>query len=296
LKHGQILGGVVTTPDLAAAVADYHDSLGLELVEQGTLDPALAKSWGCPANAMSPFATLQPKSGAPCFIRLVEQPLPPAFKPTTTFGWASYEINVQDVFGWPDRLEGSGFDIVGPPREIPGLPYFVAMQMLGRGREMIYLNEVKMDSPASDLPKAQSPVDRIFICILATPDRAATVAWYQQKLGLDAPETYTIPYSMINIAFGLPPETLTSLTMVQNGRMPIAEIDDYPPQAAARVTDPGRLPPGNALVSLAVDNLDPLDLDWIAPPAAHAGALYAGRRAATVNGKAGELLELIEMG
>lgn len=245
---------------------------------------------------MSPFATLQPQSGAPCYIRLVEQPLPPAFRPTTSFGWASYEISVQDVFGWPERLAGSGFEIVGQPREIPGLPYFVAMQMTGRGREMIYLNEVRMNSPASDLPKAQSPVDMIFICILATPDRAATVAWYEEKLGLNAAETYTIPYTMINKAFGLPDETLTSLTMIQNGRLPIAEVDDYPPQARERPREQGRLPPGNALVSLAVDDLDALDLDWIAPPTKYDGSIYAGRRAATVRGSAGELLELIEAG
>ena len=30
---------------------------------------------------------------------------------------------------------GARFDIIGPPREIEGLPYFVAMQMTGRGRD-----------------------------------------------------------------------------------------------------------------------------------------------------------------
>jgi hypothetical protein len=294
ITHGQILGGVVTTPDLDAALSDYAGTLRLRLVEQGLLAADLAASWGCVASAGSRMAVLQPTSGAPCFLRLVEQPVPTDFRPTTSYGWAAYEFTVQDVFGWPDRLAGSGFDIVGPPKELAGLPYFVPMQVLGRGQEMIYLNEVRENTPSSDLPKAASLVDHIFICILAARDRAATCSWYGRVLGLDAGETYTLAYSMINNAFGLPADTMSQLTMVQKGRMTILEVDDYPPQATDRPRDVGRLPPGNALVTLAVDRLDRPGLDWITPPVARAGALYEGRRSGTVQGPSGELLELVE--
>ncbi len=295
LTHGRIVGGTIGTPDLVAALADYRDRLGLRVVERGALDPDLAASWGCAGNAGAAYAILQPTSGAPCFIRLVEQSVPADFTPTRTFGWAAYEITVQDVFGWPHRLAGSGFDVIGPPREIPGLPYFVAMQMLGRGSEMIYLNEVRQDTPSADLARAASPVDHIFITILATPDRAATVGWYRDRLGLEEADRHTIPYTMISRAFGLPLDTLHDLSMAQVGRMPVVEIDDYPPAATVRPRDPGRLPPGNGLVTLAVDSLDRKGLDFITPPVARKGAFYAGRRAATVVGSAGELLELIEL-
>ncbi|MBS0478363.1 MAG: hypothetical protein JSR79_03570 [Proteobacteria bacterium] len=296
LTHGRILGGAATVPDLDAALGDYRDSLGLQVVEAGKLPADLAASWGCPANAGARYAALQPQSGTPCTLRIVEQPLPADFSPTRTFGWAAFEITVQDVFGWPAKLAGSGFEIVGSPREIPGLPYFVAMQMLGRGREMIYLNEVRSDTPTSDLPPAQSPVDRLFIVILATPDRAATFAWYRDRLGLEEGGTYMIPYTMISRAFGAPLDTLHGLTMAQKGRMPIVEIDDYPPQATARARSDGMLPSGNAIVTLAVDSLDRTGLDFITTPAARNGPVYGGRRAATVVGSAGELLELIEIG
>jgi catechol 2,3-dioxygenase-like lactoylglutathione lyase family enzyme len=292
--HGRIIGGLVATPDLDAALTDYHDRLGLMLVEHGPVPPALAESWGAPAVAGARMATLQPSSGTPCFLRLVEQPLPPEFRPTRTFGWNAYEITVQDVFGWPDRLAGSGFEIVGPPKEIAGLPYFVAMQMLGRGREMIYLNEVRCDTPSSDLPKAGSPVDHIFIVILATPDRAGTMRWYRERLGLDEGGTYTIEYTMINKAFGLADGTQSTISMLQHGRMPIVEVDGYPDAATPRAAAPGRLPPGNALVTLAVDSLD-RDLPFITPPARREGPFYTGRRAVTVRGPAGELLELVEI-
>lgn len=296
LQHGSIFGGIVAVPDLAAALHDYRDVLGMELVDHGALADDLAASWGCSNCAGLPFATLQPASGAQCFIRLVEQQGRPDFKPTTTYGWAAYEFTVQDVFGWPDRLAGSGFDIVGPPKEIESLPFFVPMQALGPGREMVYLNEVREDTPSSDLPKARSLTDHIFIVILATPDRAATVKWYCEKILLTEADTYTLEYSMINDAFGKPAGTLSDLTMVQNGRLPIVEVDDYPDEATVRPRHDGLLPPGNGLVTLAVDSLDSIDTGWITAPQHREGPFYQGRRAATTTGPAGELLELIEIG
>jgi catechol 2,3-dioxygenase-like lactoylglutathione lyase family enzyme len=294
IQHGSIIGGVVAVPDLAAALVDYRDHLGFAVVDQGLVPDSLAASWGIPGLAGRAMATLQPTSGARSFIRLVEQPLPDDFVPTTTYGWASYEITVQDVFGWPERIAGSSFRIIGEPKEIEGLPYFVAMQVYGPGREMLYFNETRSATPSSDLPFANCPMDHIFIVILAAPDRAAAVDWYRDALQLDVGDTYTIAYSMINNAFGLPDDHLSSLTMVQNGRMPIVEIDDYPAQTSPRRADPGCLPPGNSIVTLLIDSLDALNVDWIAPPTRQDGPLYAGQRAATTIGPAGEYLELVE--
>ncbi len=290
------MGGIVTTPDLDAALADYEGRLGLSLIERGSVPKDLASSWGCAGSAGRRMATLQPTSGAHCYLRLVEQPVPSGFKPTTSFGWASYELTVQDVMNWPAKLEGSGFDIIGMPQRIPEIPFFIAMQMLGHGREMIYLNETLMSMEGTDLPPAHSPADHMFIVILATADREATVAWYRDRLLLEAADTFTLEYRMINQAFDLPAGTTSSLTMIQKGRLPIVEVDDYPPQATPRETLPHCLPPGNALVSLGVDSLDAVALDWITPPAVRNEPLYGGRRAATVIGSAGELIELIEIG
>ncbi len=293
MTHGQILCGTVTTPDLNAALSDYRDRLGLSVIEHGAVPDDLARSWGTPASAGARMALLQPSSGAASFVRLIEQPVPDDFVPTTTFGWAAFEISVQDVNGWPARLTGSGFDIVGPPREIDGLPYFVAMQMTGRGREMIYLNEVRQNTPSSDLPKAASPVDMIFIVILACADREAALAWYADALSLDIGGSYTIDYTMINKAFALPDGTQSTITMVQKGRLPIIEVDGYPAAATLRPGPADRLPAGNAIVTLAVDALP--DLAWLSPPTRRDGACYGGRRCGTVCGPAGELIEVVEL-
>ena len=296
ISHGSIMGGLSVVPDLAAAIAAYHGTLQLDLVHQGPLPADLAASWGCPASAGAGHAVLRPKSGAPCWLRLVEQPPVPGFMPTTTFGWGAFELTVDDVFGWPARLAGSAFTIVGEPRHLPGMDSFVPMQVLGPGQEMIYLNQVFGNMATLDLPKAGSLTDHIFIVILATPDRAATCRWYAEQLDLDLGPVFELPYQMINNAFGLPPDFITALQMVGKGRMPIVEVDDYPPQATARPRHPGMLPPGNALVSLAMTSLDACDLPWISPPVRRSGPLYEGRRAGTCIGPAGEYLELVEVG
>jgi catechol 2,3-dioxygenase-like lactoylglutathione lyase family enzyme len=297
IPHGTIMGGLSTVPDLARGLAAYEGVLGLERIEEGTLGEGLARSWNCPVNAGSRYAVLRPKSGAPCWFRLVEQPDHPGFVPTTTYGWAAFETTVEDVWHWPEMLPSDLFEIVGQPKTLENIePAFIPMQALGPGREMIYLNQVLGDLPDTDLPRAHSPVDRIFIVVLATPDREASIAWYTEKLGLKRGEDYTLPYSMINEAFGLAPEVQTTITMVSHKRMPIVEVDDYPEAATERARHDGMLPPGNAMVTLAVEDLDACTADWLATPAAREGAIYDGRRAACAIGAGGELVECVEVG
>ncbi len=297
IAHGTIMGGLSTVPDLATALRAYRDVLGLALIEQGTLAEDLAASWGAPANAGSPYAVLRPKSGAPCWFRLVEQRDHTDFVPTRSYGWAAFETTVEDVWHWPDALPADLFEIVGQPKLLENMePAFIPMQALGPGREMIYLNQVLADLPDTDLPRAGSAVDKIFIVVLATPDRNASIAWYTDNLGLARGADYTLPYSMINDAFGLPPETQTTITMVSHGRMPIVEVDDYPSAAKPRARHQGHLPPGNALVTLGVASLNGCSAQWIAPPVPREGALYEGRRTACAIGAGGELVEVVEIG
>lgn len=297
IEHGTILGGLSTVPDLAQAKKAYGEILGLDLVEEGELDADLAVSWNCPANAGARFVTFQPKSGEPCWFRLVEQPEFPGFKPTTTYGWAAFELTVEDVWKWPDALPEDLFEVVGPPKTLENMePSFIPMQTLGPGKELIYLNQVLGNTQDNDLPPARSAVDRIFIVVLATPDRKASTQWYLDNLGLDRGPDYTLPYSMINNAFGLAKDHQTTITMVNQGRMPIVEVDDYPRIAMRRPRHEGMLPPGNALATLAVENLDECEAEWLEEPAVREGALYQGRRAATAIGAGTELIECVEVG
>ncbi|MEM6585369.1 MAG: hypothetical protein AAF692_06410 [Pseudomonadota bacterium] len=294
--QGTILGGLSCVPYLDQAIAGYRDTLGLGLVSTDKVTPDLAASWGAPAVAGARMATLKPQSDAPCWLRLIEQAQDPDFKPTRTYGWAAFELTVEDVWQWPDTLPPDQFEIIGPPRHLDNFePTFIPMQVLGTGQEMLYLNQVLRDPSDARLPRAQCPVDRIFICVLATPERAASVAFYADRVGLDRGPDYTLAYSMINRAFDLPPDTKTTISMIHRGLEPLIEIDDYPESAGPRAVREGALPPGNALVTLAVRSLEDCDVSWITPPAARAQAPYFGARAATFVGPAGELTELVEI-
>jgi hypothetical protein len=133
----------------------------------------------------------------------------------------------------------------------------------------------------------------MFIAVLAALDRAEAVAFHG-RLGFAEGETWEIPYSMINRSFGLPDAHLTAMTMTRAGRLPASEIDQYPDEAEFRKRAPGELPPGNALVTACVADLDAVDAPFLEPPARLEGTMYSGRRVAVVRGPSEELLELIE--
>lgn len=294
--HGRIKCGTVLTPDLSASLADWRDTLGLELVEEGVADPALAASWGAPASGGRRTALLRPTSGAACYIRLVEGEVPASYRPARSFGWAAYEISVADVFGLRARLEGSGLRVIGEPKNVEGFQTFIPMQAVGSAGEIVYLNQVLNPMSDLDLPKAASPVDHVFIAVLAAADIDAAVRFQVEAIGLSEGQTYVIPYGVINGAFGLPSDHRTTIRMTRVDRLPVVEVDGYPAGAVAREAAPGQLPPGNALVTIAVRSLDDVGAPFLAPPAARDGLLYSGRRAACVRAPGGEVIELLELG
>ncbi|MBB6253086.1 VOC family protein [Nitrospirillum iridis] len=295
-SHGRIKAGTVATATFDTSLADYRDTLGLTVLETGVVPDDLAQAWAAPAAAGARMALLAPVSGNGCFLRLVEAPPVPGYRPARSFGWAAFEITVADVFALHERLAGSGFTVIGPPKKVSGFNNFIPMQVVGRGGEILYLNQVLEDMADLDLPLAGSPVDVIFIAVLAASDHAQTLAFQRDKLGLEQGGTFSIPYGVINNAFGLPADHRSTLTMTKVGRLPVAEIDQYPEDAVARPRPPGGLAPGNAIISLGVDRLDRVAAPLLAPAAARPGPLYAGRRSACVAGPDGEIYELIEMG
>jgi catechol 2,3-dioxygenase-like lactoylglutathione lyase family enzyme len=291
---GRIKCGTIATPDLAASLADYTGVLGLSVIEDAAVPAGLAAAWGAPALAGQRSVLLRHADGRPFFLRLVETS-PIAYQPLKSFGWAAYEHTVADCDALFADIKGSAFTVIGEPKLVPGFDNFIPFQVVGRAGEVLYLNQVlKSGMTDLDLPHTSARVDEMFIAILAAPDRAAAVAFHHDALGFEAGDTWSIPYSVINNSFGLPADTITDMTMTKQGRLPGSEIDQYPSAATPRAVPPGELPPGNAMVSFICASLDAIKAPFLAPPARHDGALYAGRRTAVVRGAAGELIELIE--
>ncbi len=289
----------LTVSDLARSQALYRDFLDHTTVESGALDGDLASALGAPGAAGAPYAVMKPASGAEIYLRLVQQPPHPDFEPLKTYGWAAIEICVQDVLAAHERLKPSPFEVIGPPREIEGLPAIYPMQVKGPDGEIVYLTQIRSDLPAYDLPRAAAPIDKLFIFVLACSDMRASIRFAEEKLGLALGRDMDIVYTMLANAFGTPHERLYTISTVIHERDVFLEFDQLPPMARPRPAHKGLLPPGVAVGSLSIpDFAERVDrfADWlIAPPAQRPGAVYDGRRAATMRGPDGTLFELVEM-
>ncbi len=296
-RHGRIKCGTISVSDLDRSLTLYSNSLQQQVVECGELCTTLAQAWNMPNMAGARYGLLQPPSQKRCFLRLIETPPVPSFAPARTYGWNAFEICVADVFDLAQKLEDSAFEIVGPPKLVDGFTSFIPMQVYGPDGEILFLNQVNHSDEDAELPQAQCDVDQIFIVVLGTRDAQACASSLVKRLRLEQAATHHIRYSLINRAYDLPMTTAHSITMVQNGRTPFAQVDQLPPTATARPRHTGWLAPGNSAVSVMVDRFDdlPLDQQTIAAPVTLRGSLYEGRRVVAMRGEADELIELIEM-
>lgn len=284
----------LTTPDLDAAVARYGRFLDYGVVEAGKVDEELAVAWGAPASAGRRYAVMRPASGADVFIRFVEGEVPAAYAPLRTYGWAAIEICVQDTLAVNARMATSPFTIIGPPKQLDGLPAIFPMQVRGPDGEIVYLTQIRDNLPDYDLPRAGSLIDKLFILVLACSDMEASATWFRETLGIQHGRTMEIIYSMINQAFGLPEDSKHRLATGIHERDCFLEFDQYPAEATARPAVPGALPPGVAMTTLRHPAFDAIPGDWIAPPVRREGAIYTGRCAGTLRAPDGSLVEVVE--
>jgi len=243
------------------------------------------------------YILMQPESGTDVFIRAVKTDGADDFRAMTTFGWNSFEIIVEDVYTLNERLLNSPFEITGGPEPIYSESTLHALQVIGPPAEVIYLTE-ETDPEATLLPDPGSFVGRPFIMVLAGPDIGAVVDFYRSKFsvvgGGGTGDGASI--GIIARAQGLPDDY-----KFQTGFMRFAdhghyiEIDGYPDSATMRPRADGQLPPGNAICSFNVNDLDELNVDFISAPVRESSMAYGDNRSASFIGPAGELTESIEM-
>jgi len=289
-----IIAVTLTVPDLTAIERAYGGHLGYEVVERGSLPAELANLWGTPLLADRDYMVMRPASGAPVYLRVIEQEPVEGYAAMKTWGWNSNEILVQDTYAIRDRLEGSPFQVIGEPKGLSMNPEIVAMQALGPAGELIYLTRIPEGKSLFNLGSAKSFVDRTFIVVLGGPDMQAMRDFYSSRFGMPVTPASPATISVLSKTWGLPPETQFPLAIVQFPRDFLIELDEYPAAATPRPVREGQLPPGIAMVSFSVASLEGLEADFVAPPRRIDAFPYAGRRAALLRGAAGELIELIE--
>ncbi len=293
---GAIVAVTLSVPDLGAAAEAYTRWLSYRTVEQGLVSRDSASAWGAPRASGRRYALLQPASGEPVYLRLIESPPTPGYEVMKTHGWNANEILVQD----PDMLAArfaagdSPFRVIGPPRPLASSSTVRAMQALGPAGELNYFTRIPPEGATLIKTPAKSEVDRTFIVVLGGPDIESMRAFYADVLGATVTDPYPTTVNVLQNAYGLPADHLTTLSLVRISPGFLIELDEYPAAARPRPVRAGDLPPGIAMVSFAVASLDTRPLPWTVRPAARAGAPYAGRRSAMLRGAAGEWIELIE--
>ena len=296
-RHGQIACGTISVANLDRSVSLYERVLRYLPVETGEVSVELATSWGTPDAVGARYAISRPDGGGPGALRFIESGASPEHVPAASFGWNAFELTVNDVFELATHIEKSEFRLDGPPKLVDGFTSFIPMQVFGPDGEVLFLNQVNHSDDDADLPKTNLVAGEIFIAVLAARDRECSASEYTRGLVLDRAATHTLRYGLVNRAFGLPEQTTHTITMIQNGRTPFAQIDQYPVGAKTRVQQPGQMPAGNAMVSVYVKSLT--NLPWselaISEPSNFSGEMYNGGAAQVVRGASGELLELIEL-
>lgn len=282
--------------NVAVTAERYVRLLDYVIVEEDVVPSDLAAAWQAPASAGRRYALLRAASGSPVFVRFVEGDDVPGYQPIRTYGWAATEICVQDVEVVNERMLGSEFDVIGPPKPLDGFPTVKPMQVRGPDREVVYLTEIRTDDPNSGLPVPRSLIDRPFILVLACSDLAASMEWVREVLGFAMIEPVSIHYSMISLAFGLAEGEKVALTTVKYEGETFLELDQYPAGATARPRHDGALPPGVALCTINHPNFAALEGHWRVAPVERDGPLYGGARCGILEMPDGILLEVIEGG
>lgn len=287
---------VVCVPSLAGACDYYVRLLQQRVVSRDVITRAEALAWHAPQAEGAASVLLQPPSGAPVYLRLVEQATEAAYQPGTHFGWAALELTVADADAVHALLVANAKPIIAPPKPLSFTNNLYPMQARGPGGEALYLNEVRGNLPTNDLPIAQCWVDHLFIAVLGCQDRAASLAFYQSLLGATASDFYEIPYTTINLAFGLPLTQLHALSTVADERNVLFELDQYPPQATAKPTTDRRLSAGVACIGVRLASA-PIariaQINWLTPPSRRAHAPYFDAMVGVLKGPDGELIELV---
>jgi len=289
-----IIAVTMTAPDLAVVERAYGEFLGYRVVERGAVSAELAAAWNAPAVAGRDFLLMQPESGEPVYLRVVQQEPVAGFEAMKTWGWNSNEILVKDTYAVRERLEGSPFRIVGEPRGLSMNPEVIAMQAIGPAEELIYLTRIPEGKSLFNLGSAKSFVDRTFIVVLGGPDMGAMRRFYAETLGMPTTDPTPSTISVLAKAWDLPADHSFPLGIVRFQEDFLIELDEYPPQAGPRPQHEGVLPPGMAMVTFGVEDLDALDVEFLSVPRRIEAAPYAGGRAALIRGAAGELIELVE--
>lgn len=273
----------------------YIEYLDYGLVERGVVSAEMRESWGTSALKSNEFIVLQPASKKQVFLRFVESETAKNYQPMLQEGWNATEILVKDPDLLAKQLVNSPFKMIGKPKFLTEKRNVRAFQALGPNNELLYFTRIIDPSKSSfNLGQAESFVDNIFIMVLGGSNLDQLTDFYKSKLGNPVSGPFPYRIGVLSRAYGLADSSLHQLSLVSLQEQFLVELDQYPERAKSLDQYRDTLPPGVAMVSFVVADLDNIKVPFFSAPVVHPGTPYQGRRSATVTGLVGERLELIE--
>ncbi|MFV8784201.1 hypothetical protein ACNKU7_17405 [Microbulbifer sp. SA54] len=276
----------LASDDAARLVDDYCSDLHCQVLASESLTQPMATQWGCPKLAGARYWLLGNILGRP-WLRIVEDPTATPATPLACAGWMAMEILVDDVDGLAASLADSPFRVLRPVANLELSDKIRAVQVQGPAGELLYLTQISGEVPPFQLPQASCAVDHLFIPVLASTDRAASLARYESLAQLSG-LSFDTKVTVINQLRNLPMEQQHPLATLQLAGSTLIEIDQLDNLAIA----PGEthtLGGGIAMVTFYIDRIPEQ-----AETHCHEAAPYHGRRSCTLHGHDGERIELIE--
>ena len=272
--------------DAARLVDDYCSHLHCRVLVSDVLSQSMAEQWECPELTGTNYWLLGNTNGRP-WLRIVEDPAATPIAPLSRTGWMAMEVLVADVDGLAASLATSPFEILRPVANLELSEKIRAVQVQGPAGELLYLTQINGEVPPFQLPRADCAVDHLFIPVLASSNRAASLAQYE-SLAEHSGLTFDTRVTVINQLRGLPLEQQHPLATLQLADSTLIEIDQLEGLTASP-PQPHTLGGGIAMVTFYIDRI-PEQFNTHRHPVAP----YNGRRSCTLYGHDGERIELIE--
>ncbi|HHI89148.1 MAG TPA: hypothetical protein ENK01_04260 [Hellea balneolensis] len=280
-KLGPVMMGTLLCRDLETCIRAYEAAFHWNCQRRARVSEAQARFWGLPDLAGADYALLVNAFGEPV-LRLIAHKACAEIDRLGHTGWLALEIVVQDVDRLAATLEGSAFEVLRPVANLAVSDHIRAVQVRGPAGEILYLTEIKADVPPFDLPRARCAVDRVFIPVLCTHERAKTLSLYEY-LAAEKGLQFETKITVINQAYGFDLDTQHKVATLQLAGQSLIEIDEIP---QARPL-PGELISGILMVSFLTESL----------PKGHSqkDCPTGTKRSTVLRGVSGELLELVEI-
>ncbi|WP_226660772.1 hypothetical protein [Microbulbifer aggregans] len=276
----------LASADAARLVDDYCSYLHCQVLASESLAAPMTTQWGCPSLAGARYWLLGNILGRP-WLRIVEDFNAEPATPLACAGWMAMEVLVEDVDGLAASLADSPFKVLRPVANLELSDKIRAVQVQGPAGELLYLTQIAGDVPPFQLPQATCAVDHLFIPVLASTDRTASLARYE-SLARHSGLSFDTKVTVINQLRDLPMDQQHPLATLQLADSTLIEIDQLDKLAIAP-GEPHTLAGGIAMVTFYIDHLPEQ-----AEAHMHEAPPYNGRRSCTLHGHDGERIELIE--